>query len=312
MTQISSFEKLQQLCSEVCHLAFFDPKKQTTIQCDASCFTLGAALMQNREVIAYASLSLTVTKQRYSQTEKELLAVVFGCKKFHQYVFGATVTIKTDHKPLISIMRKPIEKIPARLQTMMLQIQPYDIHLEYRKGKDMMLADTLSRVSHPDKDDLLTAQVKVHRVSLINDKRREMVEVTHKELSCSRDTILQGWPDHHIPTDRVIRSYWCVRDALTMVDGLLLTANWLAIPSSQRANVLNLLHKAHLGINRCKQHARETCYCSGMHADLDKHLSYCAPCLKNQSALPKQKMELRDLPKKPLEHGSTKTKNMLL
>jgi hypothetical protein len=58
--------------------------------------------------VAYASRALSPAQQRYAQIEKELLAIVFACEKFHQYIFGKKVQVETDHKPLVSIFKKPL------------------------------------------------------------------------------------------------------------------------------------------------------------------------------------------------------------
>ena len=73
---------------------------------DASSRGLGAVLLQNNKPIAFASKSLSDTEQRYANIERELLAVVFGCERFHTYVFGKQVTIESDHKPLETIQLK--------------------------------------------------------------------------------------------------------------------------------------------------------------------------------------------------------------
>jgi len=92
-----------------------DPKKELTIQCDASERGLGAALLQEGQPIAYASRALTDTETRYAQIEKEALAIVHSVEKFNQYTFGRKVTILSD-KPLESIIKKPLCKAPRRLQ----------------------------------------------------------------------------------------------------------------------------------------------------------------------------------------------------
>lgn len=51
---------------------------------------------------------MTDTEKGYAQIEKELLAVVFGCIRFHQYIYGKKVTVESDHKPLVSIFNKPL------------------------------------------------------------------------------------------------------------------------------------------------------------------------------------------------------------
>uniref|UniRef100_A0A803JEM9 Integrase catalytic domain-containing protein n=1 Tax=Xenopus tropicalis TaxID=8364 RepID=A0A803JEM9_XENTR len=109
-------------------LSYFDPAKQLEIQADASKDRLGACLMQERKPIVYVSRALSRAEQNYAQIEKELLAIVFATKKFHQYIYGANVL-----------------QAPARLQRMLLQLQKYDISVSYTPGKLMAIADTLSR-----------------------------------------------------------------------------------------------------------------------------------------------------------------------
>lgn len=131
-------------------LAYYDLRKPLEIQCDASETGLGAALLQNGQPVSFASRALTPTEIRYAQIEKEMLAIVFALKRFHQYTFGRITTIITDHKPLQSILKKQLDQVPRRLQGMILQTQRYDISIEYRPGKELQLADTMSRAFLPN------------------------------------------------------------------------------------------------------------------------------------------------------------------
>jgi hypothetical protein len=72
-------------------LKYYDPKLQLVLQSDASETGLGATIMQENQPIAYASRALTNTETRYAQIEKELLSVIFGLERFHQYTYGRTV-----------------------------------------------------------------------------------------------------------------------------------------------------------------------------------------------------------------------------
>ena len=76
------------------------------LQCDASQHGLGAVLLQDEKPIANASRSLTETEQRYAQTEKEMLSIVFACSQFHCYILRSTVTVHNGHKQLEQIFKK--------------------------------------------------------------------------------------------------------------------------------------------------------------------------------------------------------------
>ena len=86
-------------------LQYYDPSKPVTVQVDASQSGLGAVVMQNGQPIANASKLLTTTQQAYAQIEKETLALVFSCEKFHHYLYGKNFVAETDHKPLEIIIQ---------------------------------------------------------------------------------------------------------------------------------------------------------------------------------------------------------------
>ena len=77
------------------------------------------------EMICYASRALTPVETRYIQIEIEATAALYGCEKFHRYIYGAEVILETDHKPLIHILGNPHARLPARLERLSLRLQPY-------------------------------------------------------------------------------------------------------------------------------------------------------------------------------------------
>ena len=106
---LQSFSTLKCLATTAPVLAYFNPSQPVKLSVDASSKCLGAVLLQNDHPVAYASRALTNTQQHYAQIEKEMLAVVFGCTKFHDYIYGMpNVEVKSDHKPLEAILRKPL------------------------------------------------------------------------------------------------------------------------------------------------------------------------------------------------------------
>ena len=140
------FKKLKNLVASIETQKYFDVNAPVTLECDASSTGLGAALFQKNRVVGYASRTLNRTERNYAQIEKELLSIVFGCTRFDQFLAGnSQITVKTDHKPLLSIFKKPLIKAPKRLQLMLMALQRYKLKLEYVRGKDNVVADTLSR-----------------------------------------------------------------------------------------------------------------------------------------------------------------------
>ena len=143
--QEEAFNKAKQLITTAPILAFYDPQKELYLENDASEYRLDAVLFQDERPIAYASRMLTDAQTRYAQVEKEMLAISFGLTRFHHYTYGRDVHVITDHKPLESIVKKPLSRAPKRLQNLLLKVQYYTYDLQYRDGKSIPVADALSR-----------------------------------------------------------------------------------------------------------------------------------------------------------------------
>lgn len=114
---------------------------------DASNHALGAVLSQGTigrdRPTAYASRTLNNAESRYTTTEKELLAIVWATKHFHQYLYGRKFTIVTDHKPLVWLMN--VKDPNSRLVRWRLKLLEYDYEIIYKQGKNNTNADALSR-----------------------------------------------------------------------------------------------------------------------------------------------------------------------
>ena len=83
-----AYDQIQKLVINTPLLKYYDVTKPVTLTCDASKFGLGAACLQDGEPIAYASRTMKINELNYAQIEKELLAVVFACHKFYDYIYG--------------------------------------------------------------------------------------------------------------------------------------------------------------------------------------------------------------------------------
>ena len=114
-----AFGKIKKLVSEAPVLRYYDHSKPFVIQCDASEKGFGTALLQESKPLVYVSRALTDKETRYLQIEKELLTVVYACKRFQQYIFSLYITVLSDHKPLEAMMKKELGKCPKYLQNML-------------------------------------------------------------------------------------------------------------------------------------------------------------------------------------------------
>lgn len=124
-----------------------DSEKQYTLRTDASDRGIGAVLMQDQgnglQPIAYASKKLSETEGRYAIIEKECMAIVWGVRKFEQYLFGTKFVIETDHQPLQYLQKARTEN--GRLMRWAIQLQQYNFTVRVIPGKDNIGADYLSR-----------------------------------------------------------------------------------------------------------------------------------------------------------------------
>ena len=188
-----------------------------------------------------------------------MLALVHGVDRFHTYLCGRSFTITTDHKPLQMIYNKPIAAAPPRLQRMMVRIQGYDYRVVYRPGNEMVMSDTMSRLSNPKETSDVQLDVRVDELSidLVNFspvKQKALCDETRKcvVLNALAEVIFQGWPEKMRDLPRDLRSFWSYRDELGIEDGILFKGKQVLIPESMRGDILKQLHQGHQGIEKNK------------------------------------------------------------
>lgn len=290
-------------------LQFFDLNKEITVSADASETGLGACLMQNNLPCLYASKALTQTQINYAQIEKELLAVWFALSKFHDFVYGREVTVETDHKPLLGVVTKPLHKCPARLQRILIQLQKYQFNLKYKRGKDLVIADTLSRSylgnvgDNCEWDDELNAQVCLVRSQInVSDPFLKLIQdetLKDDELIELTKVIKNGWPNNSRRLNDKVKKYCHYKNDLTINGDIIYKGQCLLIPYSLRENILNKIHYSHLGTNKCIQLARESVFWPGITNEIKQRVDNCSLCQKymhSQKAEPIIAHDIKPIP----------------
>ena len=154
------FDRIKKKLVSTEALAHYDPSLPLFLAADASSIGVGAVIFhqypdKTERAIAHASKTLTAAERNYSQIEREALSIIYGIKKFHQYLWGRHFKIQTDHKPLTTIFggKKGIPTTTAsRLQRWSIIIMGYSFEIEYKSTKQFGNADGLSRLpAGPDK-----------------------------------------------------------------------------------------------------------------------------------------------------------------
>lgn len=147
-----AFQQLRQLLIEAPIIAYPRFDQPFLLQLDASDVGISAILaqkltdidgVQREHVIGYASRTLSTTERRYSPTERECLAIVYGCSHFRPYLEGLRFTIVTDHKALKWLHQT--KDLNSRLARWAMQIAAYDADIQHRPGAANANCDALSR-----------------------------------------------------------------------------------------------------------------------------------------------------------------------
>ena len=224
--QDQAFNKAKQLIASAPVLAYYDLRKPVILQNDASDYAAGGALLQPNnkgylQPVAFTSSSMNPTEQRYSQIEKECLAICHTFQKFDHWLCGKyDIEVHKDHQPLETIMKKPLNKAPARLQRMIMRLQRYRFKVTYRRCPTLHLANTLSRapLTHPVAVDVTSFdvfRVKMQHLGqqrnpgLTENTERRIREETSKDeaLKELHHVIVQGWPNDKAAVQSPLRPY---------------------------------------------------------------------------------------------------------
>ena len=201
-----AFSRTKEEISKNITLPYFNPKNETTLQTDAFKKGLGVVILQNSKPVMFASRALTGAEKNYQNLEREYLATIWGMEKFHYFLYGKKFTLETDQKPLVSIYKKHMVEILPRIQRLVVRSFPYQpFDIQYRRGKEIPLADVLSRVT-PTPVEEEGIQLPFGAVNLITSNipvSSSEIDLIHGEsakdptLNLLRHYIHMGWPIDH-------------------------------------------------------------------------------------------------------------------
>ncbi len=247
-------------------------------------------------------------ERRYAQIEKECLAAVWTSVKLSRFLTGLELyKLITDHKPLVPLInRKDLDQIRARCQRLLMRLIRLNPIAEHCPGKDMVIADALSRGPHnvcSEDDSDIRAHVSVIDSSWqIAPKRLELIRAATAhdiELQEVNKYVAHGWPIYFKDVTPRARPYFGDRASLTANDGLLVFENRIVIPSEMRSDILALIHDGHLGIAKCRDRAKQTVWWPGINKGIQKMSEGCSFCISQKTKQRSEPLQTTPLPDRP-------------
>ena len=182
-----------------------------------------------------------------------MLGVVFGLTRFHTYTYGRKITVHYDHKPLAAVLKRSVGENPIRLQRMLCRIMGYDLDFKYIKGKDLLIADALSRfcmTNHTrsqSEEEIETISLVIQDQSVTRHLNEIAEETAMDKVSQSViHHISENWSisKRRLPMD--VLPFWSCKDQLSFNDDILYRGDRIVVPATLRKSLTEKLHQAHM------------------------------------------------------------------
>lgn len=284
-----AFQEMKQLLISSPILSCPDFSREFVLQCDASQIGLGCVLTQNfddgEKIISYASRTLTPQESRYSATELECLALLFGIEKFRPYIEGTKFSVITDHSSLKWLYK--LQNPSGRLARWALRLQGYDFEIIHRKGKSHLVPDALSRA-----------------IAFI-DVGPDDNDGWYRKLKSSILSYPEKYPKWSVRDNKI---YKLIQSNNPSLDE---ESDWkLVVPKNLRRAILLENHdepsSGHLGYFKTRKRISNLYYWPGMNSDILRYVRSCDVCKaqKPEQKVPHGVMSSRKI-SKPWEVVST-------
>ena len=283
------FKQMKKEIARAPILAYYNPKKETILQTNASIKGLGACLLQDQKPVYFVSKVLTETQRGYAAIEIESLAVAWAMVKFHHFLYVSHFILETDQKPLEVILSKSLNQATPRLQRILKRTFPYTFTVWYTPGVTNQLADCLSQIGD-QKDSIKLPKLQVYQItqqlptSIDSLHQLRLSMQADDELALLKHSIVQGWPKSIKQVSPESQPFWTFREELIVEDGLMLKGTRIVISNKQCKAILELFHEAHLGLNKCKLRAKENVYWPELNDQLEDLVLNCQLFLKYSTA----------------------------
>lgn len=274
------------------------PERPLVLSVDSSSYGLDAVVFNahaypdgSARVVCCALRTLTPTKCKHSQVEKDALAIVYSVTQ-HQYVYGRRFTLKTDPMALSHILFGPKQGIPqtaaGRLQRYAVRLTAYDFDIKFVSSKRN--ADALSRLPLHEKkvelehDDAVYLHLGEDSFPLSHRHAAKAIE-NDPVLRQIYGYLMSGW----LPTTEIEnKKPHCHRKEDFHLDhGCIVWGYRMVITSALRASILHVIHSGHQDVERMKQIGRNYVWWPLLDTDIEARARDCAACSAVRDAPPR-------------------------
>jgi transposase InsO family protein len=281
---------------------------------DACDYAVGGILVQVDDtglerVVQYISHQLSPTQRRWATIEKEAYAVVYALTKLRTYLYGAEFVVYTDQKPLKSLFTK--EMVNTKIQRWAVLLAEYGAKIEYRRGKNNIRADMLSRI---------TSESAMSAVAIITD-RAALDDDVNDDITNDYDVLSTDG----IPRDQLVRNQERefpeeMREAtedvdsdFTLINGVLHSERCpypgaviqprIVLPSKYRERLIDRAHKevGHMAAHKTQKRIIEAYVWPGLRKEVRRHIRSCVVCEAYHRRPIHVRMQEIELPATPME-----------
>ena len=313
--EAKAFQDLKRSITSQETMMYFNPKRTIIVRAEASYNEgLSGGLFQQTErglqPVHFISRTMTDTEKRYSQTEKDALAIAWTKKRFRMYLLGAPkFKIITSHKPLLPMFNRTTFQLPPRIEKWVMEMQDVDFELEYQPGKDA--ADPLDYLSrHPlpeteeDATEHMIKQIVAEEHAIIL-KDLQVETDKDEQLQKLKAAITAGnWEKEKEQPD--IAPYFGIKDQLFIAEGLIFRNKQIVIPRRLQRKVIKAAHSlGHLGMTKTKQMLREKYWFPRMDMMIEDLIGKCYECQVTTKEHRNEPLKMTNIPEKPWEEVAT-------
>ncbi|XP_058456616.1 uncharacterized protein K02A2.6-like [Malaya genurostris] len=304
-----AFLKVKEEMQSERFLVHYSTELPLILATDASPYGVGAVLSHimpdgTERPIMYASKTLNDTQRRYKQIDREAFAIIFGVRKFYQYLYGRKFLLVTDNEPVKQIFSET-KGLPAmsalRMQHYATFLASFRYVIKFRPTKEHYNADAFSRLPVSTK----TLDNVIEEVDLLEVNIIETLPIRVEDLakSTAMDStvkiLLQGLKNGKTVDAR--DRFGIDQIEFALQQGCIMRGIRVYVPPELRPNVLKELHSTHFGTTRLKSLARGYVWWERIDKDIEELVRNCASCQMTRPEAAKVPLHCWETPKEPFE-----------